>query len=205
MKRTVNLSSGIVVEQLAGEVLVVSPGNDVLRLSGAPADVVLDLQAGKQVDSSHPSVSDLVQLGIVTVSGLSRRSLVKTGVFGAGAGIAVLSLPTVAAASTEPGNGGALCLDGVPRIGLYEIDGDKSLFLLVSEDLQPENIPGGTELSIVVGDRKVTSTDFREISFETEWTFTGIADELEALEEADICGNITVGGTIYRIIFRFRD
>ena len=100
MAHLVTLASGVVLEQLAGEVLVVVPGNDVVRLSGAPADLVLDLQAGKQVDSSHPSVSDLAQLGVVTVSGLSRRSLLKAGAIGAGAGITVLSMPNVAAASS---------------------------------------------------------------------------------------------------------
>lgn len=100
MAHLVTLASGVVLEQLAGEVLVVVPGNDVVRLSGAPADLVLDLQAGKHVDSSHPSVSNLAQLGIVTVSGLSRRSLLKAGAIGAGAGITVLSMPSVAAASS---------------------------------------------------------------------------------------------------------
>ena len=100
MAHLVTLSSGVVLEQLAGEVLVVVPGNDIVRLSGAPADLVLDLQAGKHVDSSHPSVSDLAHLGVVTVSGLSRRSLLKAGAIGAGAGIVLLSMPSVAAASS---------------------------------------------------------------------------------------------------------
>ena len=108
-KFAVNLSSGIVVEELADEVLVFVPGNDAIRLSGEPAEVVLNLQAGKHVDSSNPSVSDLAQLGVVTVNGFSRRSLVKAGAIGLGAGVAVLAMPGVASASSDPdvnnGNG----------------------------------------------------------------------------------------------------
>lgn len=100
MFHPVRLAPGIVIEQLAGDLLVFVPGGEVLRLSGAAADVLLEVQAGQKVDLSHPSVADLLQSGVVVAPGLSRRSFIKAGAIGAGAGVAVVALPTIAAAAS---------------------------------------------------------------------------------------------------------
>jgi hypothetical protein len=101
MLRKLSLNPGVVIEPVGQELLVVVPGNqDVLRLSGAPAEALLDIQAGRTLDSHNPVVSDLVELGFVSTPDVSRRGLIKAGAIGAGAGIAVLAMPSVAAAAS---------------------------------------------------------------------------------------------------------
>jgi len=99
------LTPGVIVERVGDDLMVIVPGStDVVQLSGPPADVLLDVQAGRKIDSTEPALRDLVDLGVVTAPGLSRRGLIKAGAIGAGAGIAVLAMPGVAAASSDGGN-----------------------------------------------------------------------------------------------------
>jgi hypothetical protein len=100
--KKVSLSPGVVVEEVGNGVLVMVPGSqDVVSLSGRAAEVVRSVQSGfSVVDDSL--VAELAGLGVVEVSGISRRGLIKTGAIGAGAGIAVLAMPGVAAASSGP-------------------------------------------------------------------------------------------------------
>jgi hypothetical protein len=81
--------------------MVIVPHNtDVVSLSGHPAEVVLDVQAGRKVNSLEPVLRNLADLGVITTPGVSRRGLITAGAVGAGAGIAVLAMPGVAAASS---------------------------------------------------------------------------------------------------------
>lgn len=101
MKPSIALASGVVVEPVGDEALVIVPGQtDVIRLTGPTAQAVIDICGGAPVSVSDSLLSHLVDLGIVTVPGLSRRGLIKAGALGAGAGIAVLAMPTVASASS---------------------------------------------------------------------------------------------------------
>ena len=101
MRNMPQLVSGVVVEQVGDDVLVVVPGTtEALCLSGEAAETVLTIQAGQSVSSTDPVVGELVARGVVEVPGLSRRGLIRAGAVGAGAGIAVLALPSVAAASS---------------------------------------------------------------------------------------------------------
>jgi hypothetical protein len=103
---------GVIVDRVGDDLMVIVPGNsDVVSLFGRPAEVLLDVKAGKKVDSTDPAVQDLVDLGILAATGLSRRGLIKAGAIGAGAGIAVLAMPGVAAASSSSrGDEGSLPL-----------------------------------------------------------------------------------------------
>jgi hypothetical protein len=97
-----SLTTGVVVERVGDDLMVVIPGNnDVVTLSGRPAAVLLDVKAGKKVDTADPALRDLVDCGILSAPGLSRRGLIKAGAIGAGAGIAVLAMPGVVAAASE--------------------------------------------------------------------------------------------------------
>lgn len=97
-----SLTPGAIVERIGDDLMVVVPGQtDVVSLSGRPADVLLRLAAGTGVDPSEPALRDLIQLGIISAPGLSRRGLIRAGAVGAGAGIAVLAMPSVAAASSD--------------------------------------------------------------------------------------------------------
>jgi hypothetical protein len=102
MTKMVSLAAGVVVERVGDDLMVIVPGHtDVVKLSGASAAVLLDVQAGTPVSSNDTVVEELVDLGIVSAPGLSRRGLIKVGAIGAGAaGIAVLAMPGVAAASS---------------------------------------------------------------------------------------------------------
>jgi hypothetical protein len=100
---SVTVVPGVIVERVGDDLMVIVPGNsDVVTLSGRPAKVLLEVKAGVKVDPSDLALRNLVDLGIVSTPGLSRRGLVKAGAIGAGAGIAVLAMPGVAAASSRP-------------------------------------------------------------------------------------------------------
>jgi hypothetical protein len=99
----VSLTAGVVVERISEELLVITPGaSEAVKLSGHAAEVFRDIHAGRSVDVSDPVVSELARLGIIGSPGMSRRGLMRAGAIGVGAGIAVLALPSVAAASSGP-------------------------------------------------------------------------------------------------------
>jgi TctA family transporter len=94
------LASGVVVEDLGVDLMVMVPGStEVLTLSGDAAEAVRLVQSGSPV-TTDAVVSDLVRLGVLESPELSRRGLIKAGAIGAGAGIAVMAMPSVAAASS---------------------------------------------------------------------------------------------------------
>jgi len=96
------VSSGVISERVADSLLVILPGRtDAVRLTGHPAELFLDIQAGNKIDVSDPAVADLIDLGILQASRMSRRGLIKAGAIGVGAGIAVMALPSVAAAASQ--------------------------------------------------------------------------------------------------------
>jgi hypothetical protein len=97
----VTISSGVISERVGDELLVIVPGRTgTVRLTGYAADLFLDIRAGTKVDTADLVVADLVDLGITQASGMSRRGLIKAGAIGAGAGVAVLAMPGVAAAAS---------------------------------------------------------------------------------------------------------
>jgi hypothetical protein len=101
MKKTLTLTPGAVIESVGDDVMVMMPGNtDILRISGPAADTLRTIVAGQPVDPSASTVLELANQGIITTSAMSRRGLIRAGAIGAGAGIAVLAMPSVAAASS---------------------------------------------------------------------------------------------------------
>jgi len=117
-----SVTSGVLVERVGDDVMVVVPGNnDFIKLSGEAADVLLRVQAGHTMLGSETVLSELEELGVVTGAGMSRRGLIKAGAIGAGTGIAVMAMPSVAAASSDVGE----------RIsGVYFWIGSEVLFVL---------------------------------------------------------------------------
>jgi len=106
--KEISLARGVVVETVAEEALAIIPGsNDLVRLSGPAAKVVRDVMAGEVV-TSDATVTELIRRGVLTgSSAMTRRGMLKAGAVGAGAGIAVLTMPSVAAASSGDGSGGS--------------------------------------------------------------------------------------------------
>jgi len=96
------ITPGVIVERVGDDLMVIVPGTtDVVSLSGRPAEVLLDVQAGREVDPSDPALKSLNDLGIVTSPGMSRRGLITAGALGAGAGVVMLSMPAAAAAESR--------------------------------------------------------------------------------------------------------
>jgi hypothetical protein len=104
------LADGVVVEEVGDDLMVMVHGStEILSLSGAAADAVRKTQAGESVTIDAVS-EDLIRAGVLETSAVSRRGFITAGAIGAGAGIAVLSMPGVAAASsTTQSTTGASC------------------------------------------------------------------------------------------------
>jgi hypothetical protein len=163
----VTLSSGVIAERVGDELLVIVPGRtDTVRLTGHAVDLFLDIQSGNKVDPSNPVLADLVDLGIVQASGMSRRGLIKAGAIGAGAGIAVMAMPGVAAASSAGGPrtfpmsyGGTTA--GVPGVStaLLEFGGDSLVEPPISLSIPDD-----------------TSAVFRSGDLEVPFTISGFGD-----------------------------
>ena len=102
MRKILDVTQGVVVERVGSELLVVVPGSlDTLKFSGEAAQTLRDIQARNPVDVRSPTVADLIDLGVVKGQRqMSRRGFIRVGAIGAGAGIAVLSMPGAAAASS---------------------------------------------------------------------------------------------------------
>lgn len=99
--KTPQLAEGVLIEQVGNDLVVVVPGGlETMRITGEAAQVLSRIHAGQAEGLSEAVVRDLAAQGIIEVPGLSRRNLITAGALGAGAGIAVLTLPGVAAASS---------------------------------------------------------------------------------------------------------
>ena len=88
---------------MGSTVLVMIPGqHHVLTLTGPAAEVVKAVVERQYVSQDlEQEVEGLMSAGVLT-SPMSRRNLLRAWAIGAGAGIAVLSMPSVAAASSPP-------------------------------------------------------------------------------------------------------
>jgi hypothetical protein len=95
------IAPGVTIEQVGEDLLVLVPGTvEALRLTGVAANTVRTIHAGGVV-AVDDIPAELVERGIITTpQPLSRRGLIKAGAIGAGAGITVLAMPGVAAASS---------------------------------------------------------------------------------------------------------
>lgn len=160
MSRTmcVSFASGVVVEQLGESFAVLTPGrSDVLMVSGEAADVVRGLlNSGQTTVSSSPALEDLVSRGVV-VSSVSRRAVLAAGGAGIGAGISLLALPGVAAASSEPGVAGSGSSGEwtIREVATFPVLRTFSIDVVHTAGL---TIPDGLFATVVVSDPEYTFT-----------------------------------------------
>lgn len=99
--RGVEIARGVSVERVGDEVVAyLSTSQEIVRLSGDAALVLESIGQGATVTGGAALVDDLVDRGVLEEKGPSRRNLLTAGAVGAGAGIAVLAMPGVAAASS---------------------------------------------------------------------------------------------------------
>jgi len=185
------ITPGVIVERVGDDLMVIVPGNsEVVSLSGRPAEVLTDVQAGREVDPSEPALKLLSNLGIVTSPGMSRRGLIKVGAIGAGAGIAVMAMPGVAAASSQQRLSGS-----------YDYDNDENTFFAIvlhdfpsslgDGDNYSGNTPTGPVPGPLLGITGVTGT------FEIGWETSGDPGERRvvwALPDGGD-GNVNLSGT----------
>ena len=104
-KTTFRLAEDVLIERLGEEFLVMPADSaESLRLAGEAATVVhVLLENGRSAMPKTDALSELLAAGIVKThdgAGPSRRSLLKTGAIGVGAGVASLALPTAASAAS---------------------------------------------------------------------------------------------------------
>jgi hypothetical protein len=129
------IAQGVLIEKVVEELVVVIPGSsEALRIAGDVAVTLSEIQSGHVVDADSPAVVKLAELGVIDVPGLSRRGLIKVGAIGAGAGIAVLAMPGVAAASSPVFN----------ALGAYEVDDGPFLVYFDFTIEDPESFPVGS-------------------------------------------------------------
>jgi len=108
-----SIAPGVIVENVGDDVVVMLPeSTEVIRLSGDAAQLVRAIHNGQLVVPSE-TVTELINRGIlVSQTGMSRRGLITAGAIGAGAGVAALAMPGVAAAASEPVSSAAPVLFG---------------------------------------------------------------------------------------------
>jgi len=99
---TLSIAPGVIIEHVGADVMVMVPGSsEVIKLSGDAAHTIRNIQTGDVSFLPSETVSELVDRGIVvSQAGMSRRGLITAGALGAGAGIALLSMPAAAASSS---------------------------------------------------------------------------------------------------------
>ncbi|HET8931129.1 MAG TPA: hypothetical protein VFN21_10770 [Acidimicrobiales bacterium] len=91
------------VEALGSDWLVLVPGqHEVLHLEGAGAEAFVLARQGVDLVPAHlqTAMAGLVELGVVTTDAWSRRRVLQLGGAAAAAGVAMVALPSVAAAAS---------------------------------------------------------------------------------------------------------
>jgi hypothetical protein len=196
------MNSGVIAERVGDELLVLLPGRtDAVRLTGHSADVFLDIQAGNKVDASEPAVAALIDLGIVDASGLSRRGLIKAGAISVGAGLAVMVMPSAAAAASQV----VVNLSG----RWYQAQPSPSFYILAVHNpgIFPTRVPDlPPDLSVedpsrgVTRERVLAGFDARANSW--EWRDPEIAS-FDLANQGQRIGTFTFDGVIYRVTFLY--
>jgi hypothetical protein len=101
----VKINPSVVCEQVGDDVVVLDSENSaVLTLTGDSAAVVRRLLAGETVSDTEPGLQELLAQGVLvseSSKGLSRRSLVMSGMAVGAGGVLALSLPAAANASSS--------------------------------------------------------------------------------------------------------
>ena len=101
VRRRYFLVDNISLEFVGEEALAVMPEHgEVLRFSGPAARAIREVNDNGHTEGSASVVENLLELGVIKSSGVSRRTVLTAGSVGLGAGIAALAMPTVAAASS---------------------------------------------------------------------------------------------------------
>lgn len=186
MTSNLSLGSRVLVEQVGDEVFAVLPdGGRVVRLSGVDAQTVLDVRDGKVLHPGEVEVSHLIDIGVLSRPHFSRRGFLKAGVVGASAGIAIVSLPSVAVASSE-----------INLAGSHENLGEAYQFKI----LPPGPLPDGDPSTLTV--EGVGDFDYSERYQEGWISWVGDPSDYLTYDQDQVYyGTFTWGGRSYRVRF----
>ena len=191
MQPKISLAKGLLIERIGGALLVVVPGkSEVIRLDGEAAELVVALSESRALEADETLLSELRELGIVGAAGLSRRSLVKAGAVGIGAGIAVLSMPSVAVASSTCNDGGS---------GTYrDYGGGLTAFRWNAPDYPTPSAHGAIQLSngeTISPDGYTTDSGLEIVGLDWVGAFSGLNDG------NPVTGEFTYGEACYQVTF----
>ena len=198
----VQVVSGVTHEVVADQVIVYVPGvghessSTAVQLSGDTADVFLRVVSGDEgvtVDTEH--VSELVAVGVLVSEGssvFSRRSALKAGAVGVGAGITVLALPQAAAASSVP----------IELQGRWSFESADSM--VFEAEMDGNNITGEPDLTVQGIDGVIPFDGINEKADLIIWERDFDPDD-DGSERPNVSGELigtfTSGGKHYRVTF----
>jgi hypothetical protein len=191
-----SIAPGVIIERIGDDVLVIVPrSTDVMRLSDDAARTIRAIQAGHAPVLPTATVTELVERGVlVSEAGMSRRGLIKAGAIGAGAGIAVLAMPSVAAASSGP--------SGVPLVAIWAgPDGTTGKYNIeitnsgANATTFPPNLGGTTEIEIQVSGQ--SSSFSSNLISETYIFFVGVS--ASPAFSGILTGSMTIDEVLYTV------
>ena len=194
------LAPGVIVEDLGDDTAVLVPqSTEVLALSGDAAVVLRRIREGESVDGAPGIVSDLVARGVIQpVAGMSRRGLVRAGAIGLGAGILVMTTPTVAAASSPAG--GAACVAGqsvnTAQFGPLD-NGNRVFSITVALSSTPQGFRPLTVFIDGVAFSGAPKSWEPGTVTSIEWNVARTPDPLTG----PVCGNFTIDGVTFQANF----
>jgi len=198
-KTTFTITPGAVIELIGNEAVVMLPGStSVMRVSEEQAHTLRAIEAGHYSGLSAQTVESLIDAGIVvTHTGMSRRNLVKAGAIGAGAGIAVMAMPGVAAASSGPA---VVNLTGTWVLRGQEVDFIVDRLAPSNPEL-PDSIRGNLPFLTVIGRVPTVPANFAD-GMELVWTGAFYSDNnyTDSLP-GPRNGTFTFEEIVYNIVF----
>jgi hypothetical protein len=207
-QHALSIAPGVIIEHVGSDVVVMVPeSTEVNKLSGDAAQTIRAIQAGDVSVLPSETVSELVDRGIVvSQGGMSRRGLIKASAIGAGAGIAVMVMPSVAAASSV----NIIELNGLiygSNAWSFEIQRGEAPGLSFPEDPLPSNsLNDVSDLTVSLGGNDVVIPRV-SAGFSGSFPFITWDNSLNTDPGAQVIGEFTWLGAdgvlrYYRVTFR---
>ena len=199
------IASGVIIEHVGDDLVVFTKqSTEAVKLTGYVAHTVVAIRDGSAVDVSSSSVNDLVELGIVESSGVSRRSLITAGAVGAGAGIAMLSMPAAAAASsnTNGSDSNGSTNQFTILFATWRLDSPNYVFEASFDPAPPADTPNPSVLTVTrPGEPDFTAslTFFGDPGSTGDWRVT--ASEQTPPLSGSVQGSFTLDGETYTTTF----
>ena len=193
MSADVRLVPGVLVERVGDDVVVLVPGRDEsLRFSGDHANAVEAILRGDSRGVDAETVDQLVRFGVIEDRPRpSRRGVLTAGAVGIFSGVAVLSLPSVAAASSDP----------APDFEFFITDQAGTRVVRLGSGNLPVSAPEGTLATLTLADGSTSTWTALEDLGGFQEFFRPNAPEIAIGNLEDSTLSYTVGGVTYVGVF----